>query len=252
MASQHIINLLKIANNDLASVQHKFEQLSKDVISLELEKQNSTRICQELSDNIASSRKREDYVRSCRQIEFSRMDRLYKKQRNLEEFVQFFEDNNETYLAIRKTAEEKVLGTLSNGKMLLKLALLSLVESIRNEPDKYRSLLYRNVPSSTTDYSGQYYRSYTYEQKQYSLQDHNGEISVAWILEEADKLYNKLAKELVDEIINDYASSIASSSLPEEKEKTLVFPKQTIDNQTEIRKENGPSVQCESSDIKTE
>jgi hypothetical protein len=246
-----VINLLKIANNDLALMQHKFEQLSKDVISLELEKQNSTRICQELRDNIASSRKREDYVRSCCQIEISRMDRLYKKQRSLEGFVQFFENNNETYLTIKKTVEEKVHNILSDGKMLLKLAVLSLVDTLRNNPDKFSSLLYRDVPSSTTNYSSQNYGYYMYEQKKYSLQDPNDEISVAWILQEADKLYNKLAKELVDEIITDYASSITSSSLPDEKqEKTPVFPKHTLDIQQES-KENGPSVQCESSDIKT-
>ena len=53
MDSQHIIKLLKIANNDLPSVEHKFEQLSKNVISLELEIQKSVRIYQELSDKYA-------------------------------------------------------------------------------------------------------------------------------------------------------------------------------------------------------
>jgi hypothetical protein len=250
MGPSQVISLLKIANNDLASVQRRFEQLSRDVISLELEKQNSTRICQELSDKIASSRKREDYVRSCCQIEISRMDQLYKKERSLEGLVQFFEDNNETYLTIRNTVEEKVLGTLSNGKMLLKLALLSLVESIRNNPGKYSSLLYHNVSSSTTDYSSQYYESYMYKQKQYTSYNNDGEGSGAMLIEEAEKLYNKLAKELPDEIINDYASSIASSSLPllpssdEEQGKTPVYSKH---NQTET-KEKLTSVRLENND----
>jgi hypothetical protein len=250
MGPSQVINLLKIANNDLASVQRRFEQLSRDVISLELEKQNSARICQELSDKIASSRKREDYVRSCCQIEISRMDQLYKKERSLEGLVQYFEDNNETYLTIRNTVEEKVLGTLSNGKMTLKLALLSLVESIRNNPGKYSSLLYHNVSSSTTDYSSQYYESYMYKQKQYTSYNNDGEGSGAMLIEEAEKLYNKLAKELPDEIINDYASSIASSSLPllpssdEEQGKTPVYSKH---NQTET-KENLTSVRLENND----
>jgi hypothetical protein len=34
------------------------------------------------------------------------------------------------------------------------------------------------------------------------------------LLEEAEKLYNKLVKELVDEIITDFASGISSPSLP--------------------------------------
>jgi hypothetical protein len=45
-----------------------------------------------------------------------------------------------------------VLGVLSDGKMLLKLALLSLVESVRNDPNKYSPLFHQNVSSPTTDY----------------------------------------------------------------------------------------------------
>jgi hypothetical protein len=73
-----------------------------------------------------------------------------------------------------------------------------------------------------------------YEHKAYSSYNHDGEASVAKILEEeAEKLYNKLAKEMVDEIINDYASTIACSSLPllpssdEEQGKSPVFPNKT-------------------------
>lgn len=93
-----------------------------------------------------------------------------------------------------------------------------------------------------------------YGQNQYTSYNHDGEGSGAMLLEEAEKLYNKLAKEQVDEIITDYAYKISSSSLPSlpssEEEKTPVFPKQTLDNQTES-KENGTSIQLESNDIKT-
>jgi hypothetical protein len=221
-----IINLLKIANNNLPSVQHKFEQLSRDVISIEADIQNSFRTYQEVSNKITALHKREDQIRLRCEIEEYKMNQLYKKERSLKGFVQFFEDNNETYLTIKKAVEEKVHSTLSNGKMLLKLAVLSLVESMRNNPDKFSCLLYRNVPPSTRDYSGPYYGSYMYVQKQYLSQDHDGEGSVAKILEEeAENLYTKLAKEITDEIINDYASSKTSSSLPlltssDEQEKT--------------------------------
>jgi hypothetical protein len=53
-----------------------------------------------------------------------------------------------------------------------------------------------------------------YEQKQYTSYNHDGEGSGAMLVEEAEKLYSKLAKEQVDEIITDFASSISSSSLP--------------------------------------
>jgi hypothetical protein len=47
-----------------------------------------------------------------------------------------------------------VSSVLSDGKALLRLALSSLIESIRNEPVKYHPLIYYNMSSSltTTDY----------------------------------------------------------------------------------------------------
>ena len=240
MNTGQIINLLKIANNDLTSVQHKFEQLSKDVISLELDIQNSFRTYQEVSDKITSLLRRQDHIRLRCHTEEYKMNQQYEKRRSLKRLVQLFEDNNETYLAIRKTVEVKVNGILSDGKMLLKLAILSLVESMRNNPDKFISLLYRNVPSSTTDYSGQYSASYDmYEQKPYMSYDHDGEVSAAMLLEEeAEKLYNRLAKEQVDEIIIDYASSTSSSCLP--------LLTSSEHHQLEIDKENGTFVQSDS------
>ena len=47
-----------------------------------------------------------------------------------------------------------------------------------------------------------------YGQQQYSAQAY-----MDMLIEEAERLYNKLKKELVDEIITDYSSNI-SSSLP--------------------------------------
>ena len=80
---------------------------------------------------------------------------------------------------------------------------MSLTESMRKDPSKYSSLIYHNT-SSTADYSGQYYSTASYgQQQQYPSQDY-----IAMLLEEAEKLYNKLIKELVDESISDYAFNI--------------------------------------------
>ena len=63
--------------------------------------------------------------------------------------------------------------------------------------------------SSTADYSGQYYSTDSYgQQQQHPSQDY-----IDMLIEEAEKLYNKLTKEWVDQIIMDYASNI-SFSLP--------------------------------------
>lgn len=88
--------------------------------------------------------------------------------------VKHFENNDEEYIKIRRTVEEKALGILSDRKALLKLAVLSVAESIENDPDKYSYLIHyhRDKFSSSPSFksggyttTSQYYSaaSYTYE-----------------------------------------------------------------------------------------
>lgn len=54
-----------------------------------------------------------------------------------------------------KTIKEEILGILSDNRALLNLAVLSIAESIRNNPDKYSSLVSNHSddiypPSMTT------------------------------------------------------------------------------------------------------
>ena len=136
----------------------------------------------------------------------------------LEDLVRRFENNNEEYLKINQTVKDKVGSTLSDGKGLLRLALYSLIESIRNEPVKYGSLICyyynnNNLSSSstiTTDYSSQYYGASYGQQHDYFM-----EAQIDMLVQEAEKLYNKLVKEITNGIIYDpsFSSSISSSPL---------------------------------------
>jgi hypothetical protein len=106
-------------------------------------------------------------------------------------------------------------------KGLLRLALYSLIESIRNEPVKYGSLICyynnnnnnNNLSSSstiTTDYSSQYYGASYGQQHDYFM-----EAQIDMLVQEAEKLYNKLVQEITNGIIYDpsFSSSISSSPL---------------------------------------
>jgi hypothetical protein len=140
---------------------------------------------------------------------------LNKEYTALQELVTDFQDNNEGFIKIIKAVEEKVVSILSNGKVLLRYALLSITESITNNPERYRSLFY-NMPSSIIDCyntNGQDYTdSYTYgqmqQQPQYLSPDNNNtEANLAIIVDEAEKLYNKIVKDCINKviIIIDYA-----------------------------------------------
>src|SRR4051812_965046 len=102
--------------------------------------------------------------------------------------------------------------------MLLKLALLSLTESMMKDPDKFNASIFCDNKSSysTTQTRGysQSYDTVSYgQQQQYQSQDY-----IDVLLDEANKLYNKLDKELVDEIITDISSSLPLLSQSDEEQ----------------------------------
>src|SRR6476646_11878069 len=63
MDTPSVIRLLEIANNDLQSVEYKCERRKRDLDSLEADNRNSARLFQELTDQIATMRKRLDSTR---------------------------------------------------------------------------------------------------------------------------------------------------------------------------------------------
>jgi transcriptional regulator len=241
MTTTEVINLLKIANNDLSTVRSRFETLSKDVISLELEKQNSNRILLRLNNQISNFRERMGHNFMFLQELNAEIDQVYQRKMKLEGLIRHFENNNQRYLTIKKNIEEKVFCTLCGGKMFLELALFSLIESISNNADKYTSLLYL-ASSSPTYYNGKHYGPHIYEEYPSKIQDYK--VIMGVILEEAEKLFNKLAKKIGEESIT-YASKMVSSSfslLPsfDEEEKTCACPEQVpLHNPTETHKKIG-------------
>jgi hypothetical protein len=103
--------------------------------------------------------------------------------------------------------KDKVGITLSDGKGLLRLALYSLIESIRNDPVKYGSLIYYNNMSSTTTDSGDFYFM---------------EYHTAMLVTEAEKLYNKLVKDLVNMAIDDAVFSRSSTLSSRQQQQRLM------------------------------
>ena len=121
---------------------------SKEKYDLEANKHNSARILQEISDQIATMRKTLDqYELSCKE-ERLELTKIQLQKVRLECLIDNFQNNDQGYVKIRNTAEEKMHSVLSDKKTLLKLALLSLAESMRKDQNKYSHLIYHNTPST--------------------------------------------------------------------------------------------------------
>jgi hypothetical protein len=196
MSVQHVVRLLSIAANDLPSVEDRYELLKREAGKLEEDKSSSAMIIQSLSNQISSMRNTLDSICMEHQKVKTHLCHLYQRSFKQEALVRQFQNDNEEYLKIKKAAEEKVTDVLSARKTFLHLALFSLTDSMRNDPDKYRSLIDYN------DDNTYYYHSH----------DSFIEAYKAMLIEEAEKLYTSMAKRIVDEVIDEYVSKTSASS----------------------------------------
>ena len=143
-------------------------------------------------------------IRERREIES-----LCNEKARLDAVVTGFKSNNEEYLdKIKKAAEEKIKEVLTNGKYLLQFAVASVIESLRSNPELCNFIIYNN--NNAISYGSNYPSLMSGEQQQQAFND----TYTALILEEAEKIYNKLTTELTNRIMASAAAAISASSLP--------------------------------------
>jgi hypothetical protein len=141
-------------------------------------------------------------------------------------FVYNYKNNNEEYIQIIQSIENKVHDSLSDKKKLLKLAVFSLIESMRSNPEKYSALVYhnnKNQSSISSTRSRDNNNSNLLNVKNSSRQvvlppppydDCIIEYYKDIMLEEAEKLYNVLIDQLVCEVINESISKQPTGDIP--------------------------------------
>ena len=209
MGVQQVVNLLKIANTDLPGIQCRYERLKRELNTLEFNKQQSHRTMAYFNNQIETQRNaltsyRISCIRQRREIE-----KLYNEKARLEALVTGFKNNNEDYLKIKRAAEEKVKSVLTDSRLTLKFATLSVIQSLRMNPELYNFVIHDISNNDTISYGSNYLSLLSGEQQQQAFNDRY----TAFILEQSEKLYNGLKTELTNRAIA-AAASIMTSSLP--------------------------------------
>jgi hypothetical protein len=211
MGPKHVVNLLATANDDLPVIETRLERLRNDISILQFQKRTDERNLYQLKNQIASTTKlltsyRISCIRQRREIE-----NLYNEKSKLESIITGFKNNNEEYLnKIKQTAEEKVKDVLTNNKLLLKFATLSVIESLRSNPELYNFISYSTSVENTaiTTYRSNYLSLMSSGRQQHQQQQSFNDSYTALILEEAEKLYNRLITELIDRIMASAANQL--------------------------------------------
>jgi hypothetical protein len=210
MGVKQVVNLHAIANNDLPSIEERLKTLRNDISMLQFQKRIDERNLYQLKNQIASTTKLLSSFRMSCGRERREIENLYNEKIRIANLVTQFKNNNEEYLKIKQEAEENVKSVLTNSKLLLKFAILSVIESLRSKPELYNFISYSISVETTSATDGSKYLSLM-SGRQHQQQSFNDSYT-ALILEEAEKLYNELITKPTDSTI---AAAVAiRASLP--------------------------------------
>jgi SMC interacting uncharacterized protein involved in chromosome segregation len=141
MGVPQVVNLLKVANNYPPSVEHRYQELQKQTNFLDSILTTKGKEFQNLTNHITHMSQRLETLKSECEKENALLYDLQHQSAKQQAFVNNFKNNDQEYIKLKKTIEEEILRILSDNRALLKLAVLSIAESIRNNPDKYSYLV---------------------------------------------------------------------------------------------------------------
>jgi hypothetical protein len=214
MGVQQFVDTLAIANNDLPSIEEQLKMLRNNVRMLQSQKHTCERNLHQLNNKIATTSSLLNSLHISCERERREIENLCNEKARLEAIVSQFKNNNEEYLKIRQAAEENVKSVLTNTKLLLKFATLSVIESLRRNPELC-NFLSNDISNNnhTTPYGSNCLLLMLPGEQQSSIYI-SDDICTAVIIEEAEKIYNKLTTKLTNNIITAAAAVRMSLSLP--------------------------------------
>jgi hypothetical protein len=201
----------------LPELENRYQELKKELAILELQKHNSVIILQEVSNQITHLCSMSESYRCSLQEQALELNRLCIQKIKLEALIEEIQNNDRYYLRIKHTAQQQVEYILTDKRSLLELALVSITESIRNNPGKFSflfdSMSYSSIIPPIDYYSSSqyYYGPYLDAYKQYPSQDYYyTDLYREMLLDEAEKLYNQIAKNFTNKILSEAVKLIAN------------------------------------------
>ena len=142
MSDNEIEELLKIAKGHLPRVRLEYDRLKAELDSLEDEKSNSTEDCHRLCNEISGMKITVDQLQLTIRKSKEEKAKLELQKIRLQNFVNDFQDNNIEYNKVKQAIKGEVEYILADRRELLRLAVRSIIELLRLEPQKLLSLHY--------------------------------------------------------------------------------------------------------------
>jgi hypothetical protein len=214
-----------IANNYLPSVEHRYKELQKQNNFLETIITNKSIEVQYLNGQMRDKEESLETIKSECRIEAALLEGLRQQTAKVQAFVYNYKNNNEQHVEVIKSIENKISDFLSDKKTFLKIAIISVIESMRNDPEKYSALVYHNNNNQNSSSSSSTRR----EDRNSNLLNASRQAVVlppppyydsiidyykGIILEEAEKLYNDIVDQVLCEVVNENVAKQSAETMP--------------------------------------
>jgi hypothetical protein len=217
-----VIKLINVTNNDLPEAEHRYERLVGVINAMEYNKANLDRELQYLNDRVSSSRRELYFILRDRERETSWLQNLKQQAAATESFVYNYKNNNEGYVEVIKSIENKISDFLSDKKTFLKIAIIYVIESMRNNPEKYSALVYHNNynQSSLSSISKDNCSNLSDASRQAVVlppppyDNYMIEYYKDIMLEESEKFYNDIVGQLICEVVNENVVKQSAQTMP--------------------------------------
>lgn len=126
----------------------------------------------------------------------------------LENTMNYFQNNYETYLKIKQTVKHEIEYILANPSRLLRFALASIFESARRHPGKFQTTYYSMSTSEIQSLLDTSIGQNEHNSNQYRDNDDAPE---KILLDESEQIYSKLIDNIASKCINEMVNYIESN-----------------------------------------
>ena len=185
MGNDEVVELLKIAKGHLPRVKLEYDRLKAELNSLEEEKSNSAKEYHRLCNEISGMETKVDQLQLTIRESKEEKAKLELRKIRLQNFVKDFQDNNIEYNKVRQAIEGEAEYVLGDRRRSLRMAIQSVIELLRLDPQKFHSFYYN----------------------QSTIQPENEEPALV----EAERLYEKMLENITNKVVTSLSDKISSS-----------------------------------------
>jgi hypothetical protein len=220
MNSRQIVNLLHIANNDLQSVQQRYQKLQRNVRQLEFKEIDLSINLEDMNDQIRNAKQMLHFYRQCSRREVSKTLQLQSQNARLATLLTRFKNSNKEFIKIQFMAKQTIKNALSHQRHLLKLAVYAVIELWNADPTKFNSLIQSQSMSQATtiskltmvDYADSNSHHTTHFSSYYNQNSYTENL-IEIIVNGTSRLYDKMVKDFTNETIANAAANTNSNLL---------------------------------------